>query len=174
MPTYDLIASSNVTSAVNNVTFSSIPATYDDLVLHVSSLYQTNDGSPNNSSYFIQMNGDTSSAYTFRILRATGSPIAVSGQSYGTGTTGEVTAAGDGISLSYGASGTFTIFQYTNTSAYKQVMTHFGNSPGGQAVDMVGNYVWANTSAINSIKFYPQRNSFVSGTRIYLYGIKGA
>lgn len=174
MPTYDLIASSSVSSAVNNVTFSSIPATYDDLVLHVSSLYQTNDGSPNNSSYYIQMNSDTSSAYTFRILRASGSPITLNGQSYSTGSAGEVTAAGDGISLSYGASGTFTIFQYANTSVYKQVMTHFGNAPQSQGVDMVGNYVWANNSAINSVKFYPQRNSFVTGTRIYLYGIKAA
>ena len=60
-PTYDLIASSNVTSAVNNVTFSNIPATYDDLVLHISSIYQTNDGTPNNASVFMQINGDTSS-----------------------------------------------------------------------------------------------------------------
>jgi hypothetical protein len=174
MPTYDLIASSNVTSSVNNVTFSSIPNTYDDLVVHVSSIYQTNDGSSSNASMFIQMNADTGTSYTYRVLRAVGSPITVGGQSYGTGTAGEVSAAGDSISLNYGASGTFTIFQYANTSVYKQLMSHYGNAPQGQGVDMVGNYVWASTSAINSIKFYPQRNSFISGTRIYLYGIKGA
>jgi hypothetical protein len=67
MPTYDLIASSNVTSSVNNVTFSSIPNTYDDLVVHVSSIYQTNDGSSSNASMFIQMNADTGTSYTYRV-----------------------------------------------------------------------------------------------------------
>jgi len=173
-PTYDLIASSNVTSAVNNVTFSNIPATYDDLVLHISSIYQTNDGAPNNASVFMQINGDTSSSYSFRVFRAVGSPIASVGQSYGLSSTGEISAAGDSISLTYGSSGTFTIFQYKNTSNYKQVMTNFGNAPQGQGADLIGNFVWANTSAITSLKFYPQRNSFVSGTQLYLYGIKGS
>ena len=172
MPTYDLIASSNVTSAVNDVTFSSIPATYDDLVLHVSSMYQTNNGIANNASMFIQVNGDTGSSYTFRVLKVSGGTV--NGQSYPTVTTGEISAAGDSLWLSYGASGTFTFFQYANSANYKQVMTQWGNAKGAQGLDMVGNYVWASTSTINSIKFYPQRNSFVSGTRIYLYGIKGS
>lgn len=57
--TYTLISSNTLTSSAASVTFSSIPATYTDLVLRISS---RTDAAGATATVAAQFNGDTTSA----------------------------------------------------------------------------------------------------------------
>jgi len=173
MPNYDLLASSNVISAVNNITFSNINQTYSDLVLHISAIKLDNTASPNNASYYIQVNSVTSGGlYSARVLRYTGSSVL--GGSSGSQSTGEITWSGDGINSTYGNGGYVTFLQYRNTNVKKLAVGGGGNSAQSLGVDGTEAWQFNSTNAISEIKFYPQRGNFDVGTQLYLYGIKAA
>jgi len=170
---YDLLASSNVTSAVNNITFSSIDQNYTDLVLHISAIKLDITGTPNNASYYVQVNGTTSgNLYSARVLRYNGS--SVTGGSSGSQNSGELTWSGDGITATYGNGGYVTFLQYKNTSVKKLAVGGGGNAAQSQGVDGTEAWQFNSTNAISEIKFYPQRGNFDVGTQLYLYGIKAA
>lgn len=173
MPNYDLLASSNVISPVNNITFSSITQSYTDLVLHISSILLDNSGSPTNASYYVQVNSVTSGGlYSSRVLRYNGS--VVMGGSSGSQSTGELTWSADGINSTYGNGGYLTFLQYKNTNVKKLAVGANGNSAQSQNVDGTEGWQYHSTNAITDIKFYPQRGNFDVGTKLYLYGIKAA
>lgn len=170
---YDLLASSNVTSAVNNITFSSIDQNYTDLVLHISAIKLDITGTPNNASFYVQVNSVTSGGlYSARVLRYNGSTI--SGGSSGSQSTGELTWSGDGITATYGNGGYVTFIQYKNTSVKKLAVGGGGNAAQSQGVDGTEGWGFHSTNAISEMKFYPQRGNFDVGTQLYLYGIKAA
>lgn len=174
MPNYDLLASSNVISAVNNITFSGINQTYTDLVLHISAIKLDNSGSPTNASYYIQVNGITSGGlYSARVLRCTSANTVLGGSS-GSQSHGELTWSADGINNTYGSAGYVTFLQYKNTNVKKLAVGGNGNSLQSQGVDGTEAWQFNSTNAISEIKFYPQRGNFDIGTQLYLYGIKAA
>ena len=167
--TYDLIATSNVTSAVNNITFSSISNAYTDLVLHYTAIKLDNASGISNASFYLQANGVTTSVYATRGMRTTPTPE-VRGFS-GTNASGELTWSADSVSNTFGTTGLLNIFNYKNTSRIKAAVGHAGNSPQGQGFDAIETWLFNSTSAITELKFYPQRNNFISGTVVHLYGI---
>ena len=169
---YTLIATSNVTSAVNNITFSSISSDYTDLVLHYTAIKLDNASGIGNASFYLQANGVTSSVYASRGIRTTPSP-AVSGFS-STGASGELTWSADSTSNTFGTTGLLNIFNYRSTTRNKVAVGHAGNSPQGQGFDAVETWLFNSTAAITELKFYPQRNNFISGTVVHLYGILAA
>lgn len=173
MPTYDLIASSNVTSAVNNITFTSIPQTYTDLVLHYSAIQLDNASGINSASFYVQISGITSGGiYASRVLRRTPGGT-ITGAGSGGQNTGELTWSADSLSNTYGTSGYLSIFNYT-TSQYKGGIGMAGNAPQANGVDGVEMWLAQTSTAVTSLNFYPQRNNFITNTKVYLYGIKAA
>lgn len=174
MPNWTLIGSSNVTSAVNEILFNSISGTYNDLVLFVSSVFMDNTASPNNMSFYVQVNGVTSGGlYGARILRYTNAS-GVGGGSSGSQNTGEITWAGDSISQTYGSSWVLHINEYANTNFRKQITGGGGNALQGNGAEGVTGWLYNANTAISSIRFYPQRGNFTTGTQLHLYGIKAA
>jgi len=163
--TYEPIATNTLGSITNSVTFSSIPATYTDLVLIVSAT-----GSGGNASGVIQFNGDTTSQYSTTIL-------------YGDGTTAASARPGSEVSMraTYAASIrttspnviTVSIQNYANTTTYKTALIRNGNAAAGTDA-IVG--LWRKTpEAITSIKFFSDNaNSYAVGSTFTLYGIKAA
>lgn len=169
---YTLIATSNVTSAVNNITFSSISSDYTDLVLHYTAIKLDNASGTSNASFYLQANGVTSSVYATRGLRTTSTPE-VRGFS-GTNASGELTWSADSVSNTFGTTGLLNIFNYRSTTRNKIAVGHAGNSPQGQGFDAIETWLFNSTAAITELKFYPQRNNFISGTVVHLYGILAA
>jgi len=161
--TYEPIATTTLSSAAADVTFSSIPGTYTDLIL-VSRAINTTGA----TSGSMQFNADTGSNYSNTFIEGTGSAASSNRNS-------NVTfaliyynnnAATDGISVSIAH-----INNYSNTTTNKTSLTRFGT-----AGSLVGAYVslWRNTSAINSIKIIAGGQNFQSGSTFTLYGIKAA
>jgi hypothetical protein len=165
--TYEPIATTTISgSSTANVTFSSIPATYTDLIAVVNC--GTSGGG---SSLYGQLNGDTGGNYSWTYIYGNGTSAA----------SGRFSNAGNFISGYYVTPATgfdfvsVTHFQnYANTTTNKTILSRANSTgssyPGAEA--MVS--LWRNTAAINSIKFYIGTGNFVAGSTFTLYGVKNA
>ena len=152
-PTYVALATASVTADAS-VTFSSIPASYRDLVL----VYGGSASATGNLS--IRLNGDTGSNYTHVRM------YAVSG-GYGsdsyTGSRAEngSTSTGQGVV-------TINIMDYSATDKHKTILSRL-NWAGTNLFAHANR--WANTSAVTSIEVYNGDTGNLTGT-LSLYGIE--
>ena len=157
-PTYDLIASNVVSSAVASVTFSSIPSTYRDLVLVMQPTVSTAG-----NGLLMRVNSDSGTNYQNLIMRGNGSATQAFGYSNQSS-----------IFVTFGAVdnvGTITIaniFDYNQTDKHKSVIVRHN------AIDYVVEQIgarWANTAAINSVSIIGNSVNITAGSTFYLYGI---
>jgi hypothetical protein len=166
--TYEAIATNTLSSA-GTVTFSSIPATYTDLVLVVG-----NALSPSSTpGVCVSFNGDTASNYSYTHLEGTGSAADSDRAS-------NQTNINSGYNIGLSSTSTqpaviiWNIMNYTNTTTYKTVLCRYaqpaGSAPG--TATTVG--LWRSTAAINSIAITAQGSNLASGATCTLYGIKAA
>lgn len=169
--TYTLISSSTLTSTTATVTFSSIPATYTDLVLRWSGRGATGVG--NNCD--VQLNG-VATNYSRTYLLGNGATASSSGSGGASETTMDMRA---GYNPSDATANTFNngeiYLPNYQSSTYKPVGSF--NVTENNATTA---YIGANanlsqiTSAITSILIKPASGSWASGSSFYLYGIKNS
>ena len=156
--TYTPIATTTLSSAAANYTFSSIPSTYTDLVLVANG--STSSGTEN---ILLRFNGDTNSNYSRTRLLGDG-----------TSSSTERTVGGTGTGI--GDWGTdrcmvrVNIQNYSNTSTNKVTISR--SDTEGYVSLYTG--LWRSTAAINSITFYKSSGNINSGTTFTLYGIAAA
>jgi hypothetical protein len=157
--TYVELDKVTVGTAVSSVTFSSIPATYTDLVLVASPLSTTNG-----NQFTMQFNSDSASNYSATYLSGTGSAAASYRRSSQTSITPDYNGAIDTTNKTVYI---FNIMNYANTTTNKTVLIR---SSTGYAVE--GNVaLWRKTpEAISSIVL--SMTSFNTGSTFSLYGIK--
>lgn len=171
MATYTLISSTTLTGTQATVTFSSIPATYTDLVIRAS--IRSDRGAANEVLY-VSFNGTGGTSNSYTVLQTnSGSP-----QSYNGANT-------DGIAVNVNAStttsNTFTSFeQYipSYTVSQSKPTSIFSATENNAATP---NWIatvaglWRNNSAITSVVLTPLLGSnWVTGSSFYLYGISNA
>ena len=163
-PTYDLIASNVLTSSASSVTFSSIPATYRDLVFVAEWNVQSGFG----TYVKVRFNSDSGTNYSLVEMKGDGAS-AVS-----TSSTGE-----NGIFVGdYNAAPTANqkfltiqqIMDYSATDKHKTVLERSNNASG---VVTGWAHRWASTSAITSLQILcvSAGQTFSAGNSFYLYGI---
>lgn len=168
-----LITSTTLSSSASSVTFSSIPATYTDLVLKISIRLSNTDVDYLN----LQVNSNTGSIYSGRtIANNTGSAESVS-------TSGTSLYIYGGLDNSANTANTFS-----NLEIYIPSYTSSANKPLSTFTAKEDNavstreYLGAeaglvrDTNAISSIKLFTAygTGNFVSGSSFYLYGIKNS
>jgi hypothetical protein len=168
--TYTPIATQTLTSNANTVTFSSIPATYTDLILQATILQ---NGTATATNGFFQLNS-TTTGYSKTTLQSNGS----------TPFTARQTNMDRGYydldpSASNWAFHTYHFMNYSNTTTNKTVLSRqnlAGNSATNGSV-----HLWRNTAAINAVSITASDNmgsgtadQFVSGSTFTLYGITAA
>jgi len=165
--TYTLIASSTVGSGgTASVTFSSIAATYTDLVVKISS----REESESNTEMRMRINGNTSSIYSTRELRGTGSTAASFTLSGTLAVAGrQNTAASTGSTF-----GNFEIYlpNYANTSYNKSFSSDSvteNNATTAYTSFVAG--LFSSTSAITSLSFFCEVGDLAQYSTFYLYGI---
>jgi hypothetical protein len=153
--TYEPIATTTLSSAGSNTTFSSISGSYTDLVLVIA-------GSANpGQNIAIQVgNGsaDTGANYSAEYLAGDGTNAV-------TGRFSNQTSALVGAIYSGQSTQIINIMNYSNTTTYKMFISKSGGAVG------IYNALWRSTAAINIIKI---TNSLDAGTVLTLYGIKAA
>ena len=161
------IATTNLNTTASEIVFSSIPSTYTHLQIRLSGLTSFSD-----RTMFMQFNSDTGSNYSAHQLYGTGS-IAVASSNVST-TAIIFTYSAQSTSGLYPFVSVIDILDYKDTNKFKTVTSIGGNDMNGAtgyATFMSGN--WRSTSAISSIKIYPNTNSFNQYSSFALYGIKG-
>lgn len=164
--TYTPISTSTTTTnGVANITFSSIPAIYTDLVLVISG------GINAGVRMKIQFNGDTGGNYNYTSMRASSSSSAAESSAntnacfigaWHAGTSGNPLAVDNA---------TIYIANYANTNVKKTVVSRTATSQ-----ETWNNQAWwNNTAAINSITFLSDGVQTINaGTVASLYGVKVA
>jgi hypothetical protein len=158
------LATITLQSTSSEVTFSSIPAGYRDLIFSISISGTTND-----QSCVMQLNGDTGSNYSNIRMAGWGASsgtntsgtnyIFVSGYNYGVATSGSTTFAQG------------SLIDYSATDKNKGVTIRSRSSrDNGDTDTAAGMGRWASTAAINSVKFYLTSGSFAAGSTFSIYG----
>jgi hypothetical protein len=153
---YVALATTTLGSAASSVTFSSIPATYKDLIVVINGTLSAD------SSVHVYYNADTAANYT-RVFIA------------GNGSSSEASASTDSriIDMRNTASNSIVqIMDYSATNKHKTALVRSNyagdNLPGVWAC--AGR--WANTAAITSVSIDPDSTTqLASGTTISLYGV---
>jgi hypothetical protein len=164
--TYTLIASNTVSTAVSSITFSSIPATYTDLLLKVSARGATGTTPDLN----LQFNS-SSSGYTARRLEGSGS--AASSNTY-------TTSGYLGLGVTNAAAQTSNTFSNQEiyipnyaSANYKSVSVDGvmeNNATAATTTLLAG--LWSNTAAITAIALFIEGGAnFATYSTFYLYGI---
>jgi hypothetical protein len=158
-PTYDLIASNVLGSNAANVTFSSIPSTYRDLVLVITARVTatTNSG-------WLQFNSDSGSNYNRIAMQGNGSTATTSNAA---NQTSLYISNTDAWSATTRAIATVQIFDYATTNKAKSGLIRADRSDG--AVSAMA-FRYNSTSAITSI-LIDTDGTYNSGSTFYLYGI---
>lgn len=159
--TYTPILTHTLPSAAASYTFTSIPSTYDDLVL-VTSLQYSSGGAGNDRLSF---NGDTANNYSATIFYATGS---IWGSYRSTNSNGGV--IDDATSTEFNVN-EHHIIGYKNTSRFK---TSIGQSAPISSATQANTQCWRNTAAITSLTVTSGGAAFIAGSTFTLYGIKNA
>lgn len=157
--TYDCIATTTLGSAQLTVTFSSIPATYTDLVL----VYSGSSASAG-QSLDIRLNSDTGTNYSFTGLYGSGS--AASSFRVSNNTYGRI------ANFSTGIGNAIAQFEnYANTTTFKTWLSR-SNDAGNDVIAFVN--LWRSTAAISTIACsnFGSSLNIASGSTFTLYGIK--
>jgi hypothetical protein len=164
-----LIASNTLGSSAASVTFSSIPATYTDLVLKYSA---RGDSAVFARDLYVEYNGDTATNYSQTLLEA---PVASS-----RGSNGNYIIVDTIIASASATSSTFTngeLYIPSYTVSQNKPQSHFAGAENNSSTTyrvQVGAFLWRNTAALTSIKFSLSSGSFVSGSTFWLYGLKNS
>ncbi len=162
--TYEPIATQTVGTAIQTVTFSSIPQTYTDIV--VASSIQVSG----NVNVWMRFNSDTGSNYSYTTLEGNGSS-ATSGRSTNDSKIQLDSVAYPPFSGSSFAPNLVHIMNYSNTTTYKTALLRANN--GAVGVSLFAG-LWRSTAAISTISFVAGAVNFAVGTTFTLYGVKSA
>jgi hypothetical protein len=156
--TYEPIATTTLGSSAASYTFSSIPATYTDLVLIV------NGSTASNTGTYIRYNSDSASNYSNTGLNGDGT----SASSFRATTVGSIAT---GEFRNYNSTMIINVLNYVNSTTYKTNISR-ANTASDYVQAIVG--LWRSTATINSIFIGTTSANFNTGTTFTLYGIKAA
>lgn len=161
---FELIASTTLGSSAATINFSSIPATFTDLVLVYAG---RTDRAATVDGVAITFNGSTT-GYSERVLYGTGSSVASETDTaypYGYSTSNTATANTFG-------SMTFYMPNYAGSTNKSISIDCVGENNATQTFQSLTAGLWSNTSAIISLALQPKYGSnFMTNSSAYLYGI---
>ena len=167
--TYEPIETQTLVGTSSAVTFSSISASYTDLVVVVS--VNATSGAPITR---IRFNSDTGTNYSYTALSGSGTSAL---------STREASATNGYICVYHTiptAANTFStmianIQNYSNSTTYKTCISRAATigAPTYNGTEATVS-LWRNTAAITSIEIAPTSSTFAAGSTFTLYGVKAA
>jgi hypothetical protein len=166
---YDALATVTLSTTTASIEFAGIPTGYKHL--QIRAISRDNRASTANS-VLIRVNGDTGSNYAFHRLIGDGSAASASNAVSQTETYAYIQPCANSTANIFGA-GIIDILDYSNTSKTKVFRTLGSNDQNGSGFISLYSGLWNNTSAINTIRLYPDNAaSFVANTQFTLYGVR--
>jgi len=154
---YIALATTTLGSAASSVTFSSIPATYKDLIVVADILTADND-----RDLYLRANSDSGNSYPY---------VLIQGQSSGA-QSGAATRTG--LLVGYKNTGNSkanfvaTVMDYSATDKHKTSLSRYNE--GGFYVFAAASR-WPSNSALTSLTVLASLGNIASGTTLSLYGV---
>lgn len=171
--TYKLLSSNTLSGSAASVTLSSIPSTYSDLVLKMSTRDATNGAAIGTG--LITINGVSTTSYGYQRLLLTGVST-VSSTTASSPTSISVAPIGNGSTALANSFGFCEIYiaNYNSTGTVYLSTTSFAS--GGTSVVSptltIGS--WNGAAAITSITIASSGGTFATGSSFNLYGINNS
>ena len=164
MSSYVALATTTLGSAASSVTFSSIPATYKDLIVIANA-----SGTVNDQGMRLRFNGDSGSNYSTVAMGAWPN----TGFSFQTTTTHALFYS---IQIGVNTNGIHTpvigqIMDYAATDKHKTLLTRANGQNNTVTETTALATRWANTNAITSMVFTLSSGNFAIGSTFSLYGV---
>ena len=166
--TMTLIETKTLGTAAASIEFTSIAASFTDLVIYYSARTTASGGGGYQT--YISFNSSTS-GYSWRSLFGDGS--AAQSQSSASDNQGMRIGMSSDSSNTANTFGNSLIYipNYAG-STNKSISTDgVSENNASTAVQLIGAGLWANTAAITTVKLFPESTTFVSGSTFSLYGI---
>jgi hypothetical protein len=159
-PTYTPLANVTLGTAVSSVTFSSIPATYRDLILVINGSVVTA------TSFNFRFNGDTGTNYSVVNVQGFSPPTS------GTSTDNKMNPwLPNNLVANQPFVLTSNFMDYSATDKHKPSLHRIGGQAGGETWVAMTAGRWADTAAITTILISSGAN-FNIGATFSLYGIR--
>ena len=156
--TYVALATETLSGSDASVTFSSIPATYRDLIV------VANIDASAFSDFRVRVNGDTGSNYPSVRMQGSGSTAASA--------TFDLTFfrfnGNSDMDTDFSFVSIIQVMDYSATDKHKTFLVRSNSSSGVDA--HAGR--WANTDAVTSLEVFPSTGTFEIGSTFSLYGIE--
>lgn len=164
-----LITETVTSGTAASVSFSSIPATYRDLIVVVRGRGTT---AATTTQLKMQFNGDTAANYDYQYVAGIGAGAsAVSAVAQTSFPLGDLVAASATAGHASGAS--TEIYDYRGTTFQKVAMSStaakWSNTVNNSESILIGGF-WRSTAAINAVLIFPTAGAFVDGTVVSIYG----
>jgi hypothetical protein len=158
-PTYTPLANITLGSTASSITFSSIPATYRDLVVAYNGQFTAA------ANFLVRLNSDTGSNYNHLVMRG---PV-----SSETGTYSEFYAFWNNAQSGSRQVMNLNIMDYSATDKHKTLLNRTGytRTDGGAVVVEAQALRWASTSAVSTVQISVSTGNFAIGSTFGLYGI---
>jgi hypothetical protein len=163
--TYTLISSVTLGSAASSIDFTSIPATYTDLLVSVSARGSTAGVIEN---IVIQFNGATTQ-FTDRLLSGNGSAAQSDNDTNIRVKMPAATATASTFGNAY-----FYVPNYAGSTNKSVSVDAVTENNATLAVSQLSAALWSNTAAITSVKIKADAGNLVQYSTAYLYGISNA
>ena len=171
--TYTLIQAQTLASAAASVTFSSIPATYTDLVVRIST--RTDNGAVNDG-IILTINSTAGTAYSKTTLLGNGA-TATSNRSTSTNAFGTSPNGATGSTATASTFGSIDIYVPSYTVSQNKPFGYFGAGETNATTAYMGAIagLWSNTATVSQLDLTPNSGiNFVQYSSFYLYGIKNS
>lgn len=168
---YELISSSFLATTTSSVTFSSLSASYTHLQIRIAGRFTA---ATSQNAVTLRFNSDSATNYAHHWLRGNGTTASTSGST----TQAQIVAAympgANEATNIYGAA-VIDILNFNNANKTKVVRGFSGRFGAAGWIEETSGF-WNSTAAITSILVSDAvgSGSFAAGTRISLYGIRGA
>jgi hypothetical protein len=160
--TYEPIATQTVVgSSTGTITFTSIPATYTDIIVVINAGYATDS-----RDVTWQVNNDTGSNYSNQSLQGDGTSVTASRSN------NQVKFYSNCLGYPNAGIGIIHLMNYANTTTYKTALSRNGSTTNPV---QAAAHLWRSTAAINRLDFFPNvSGNFANGSTFTLYGIASA
>jgi hypothetical protein len=166
--TMTLISSFTATSSVASISFSSIPSTYTDLKLVLS----TRGSAASVQTVTVILLNSLTSGYVDKFLYGSGSVVGTGSYGASSGFVGDAPAA-NATASTFGSAEVY-IFNYASGNMKTMSVDSVAETNATQAFMELTSLYNTTSSAVNSISVLPASGNYVQHTTAYLYGIKNS
>lgn len=174
-PIYELISTQILSTTSTGISFSSL-STYASTYKHLQLRVTVRSGTSTGAAGDMRFNNDSATNYRSHTLIGDGSTVG-GGDSSNSGIGGQ--ALVDFVDFSPNTSNGWTVTVIDILDAFSTSKNKVARQLGGRHADGVSIYqiylrsgIWLSTAAITDISLYPRTQSFGSGSRFSLYGVR--